>query len=78
MTMVTSISAILLGIINIAIVVVVLLLVGVLAWWIFTSLLHIGLPGEVRTLYLALVALIALYMIVALLLGLPSVTLFRS
>jgi hypothetical protein len=69
-----SISAILLGIINIAIVVVLLLLVGVLAWWIFTALLHLSLPGEARQLYLALVALIALYMIVALLFGLPSVS----
>ena len=76
--MAISIGGILLGIINIAIVVVVLLLVGVLAWWIFTSLLHIGLPGEVRTLYLALVALIALYMVVALLLGLPSITVIRG
>jgi hypothetical protein len=70
--MTLSVSGLLLGIINIAIVVVVLLLVGVLAWWIFTGLLHINLPGEARTLYLALVALIALYMVVALLFGLPS------
>jgi hypothetical protein len=72
-----SVGGLLLGIINIAIVVVVLLLVGVLAWWIFTSLLHINLPGEARNLYLALVALIALYMIVALILGLPSITIVR-
>jgi hypothetical protein len=72
-----SVGGILLGVINIAIVVVVLLLVGVLVWWVFTSLLHINLPGEVRTLYLALVALVALYMIVALLLGLPSITVIR-
>jgi hypothetical protein len=72
-----SVGGLLLGIINIAIVVVVLLLVGVLAWWIFTSLLHINLPGEARTLFLALVALIALYMIVALILGLPSITIVR-
>ena len=71
--MAISVGGLLLGIINIAIVVVVLLLVGVLAWWIFTGLLHVALPGEVRTLYLALVALIALYMVVALLLGLPSI-----
>lgn len=76
--MAISVGGVLLGIINIAIVVVVLLLVGVLAWWIFTGLLHVGLPGEVRTLYLALVALIALYMVVALLLGLPSITIIRG
>jgi hypothetical protein len=76
--MAISIGGILLGVINVAIVVVVLLLVGVLAWWIFTGLLHVSLPGEVRTLYLALVALIALYMIVALILGLPSITVIRG
>jgi hypothetical protein len=76
--MAISVGGILLGVINVAIVVVVLLLVGVLAWWIFTGLLHVNLPGEVRTLYLALVALIALYMIVALILGLPSITIIRG
>lgn len=75
--MALSVGGILLGIVNIAIVVVVLLLVGVLAWWIFTSLLHLSLPGEARQLYLALVALVALYMIVALILGLPSLTIMR-
>jgi hypothetical protein len=72
-----SVGGLMLGVINIAIVVVVLLLIGVLAWWVFTSLLHMNLPGEARTLYLALVALVALYMIVALLLGLPSITVIR-
>jgi hypothetical protein len=73
-----SIGGILLGIINIAIVVVLLLLVGVIGWWIFTGLLKLSLPGEIQQLYLALVALIALYMVVALIFGLPSVTIIRG
>jgi hypothetical protein len=68
-----SISGILLGLINIAIVVVLLLLVGAVAVWLL-SWLGFAIPGNVQKLYLALVALIALYMIVALLLGLPSVS----
>jgi hypothetical protein len=72
-----NIGAILLGLVNIAIVVVLLLLVGVLAWWIVTALIGITTPGEVRQLYLALVALIALYMIIALIFGLPTVRIWR-
>jgi hypothetical protein len=71
-----SVGGILLGLVNIAIVVVLLLLVGAIAWWI-AVMLHVTLPGEVRQLYLALVALIALYMIIALIFGLPSVTILR-
>jgi heme A synthase len=76
--MAISVGGILLGVINIAIVVVLLLLVGVIGWWIITSLLGLSLPGEVRQLYIALVALIALYMIVALIFGLPSITVIRG
>jgi hypothetical protein len=68
-----SISGILLGLINIAIVVVLLLLVGAVALWLF-GWIGFAIPANVQKLYLALVALIALYMIVALLLGLPSVS----
>lgn len=67
-----SIGAVLLGLINIGIVVAILLLVGVIAQWVL-GLLSVSLPGEARKLYIAIVALIALYMIVALLLGLPTV-----
>jgi len=72
-----SIGGVLLGIINIAIVIVLLLLVGVIGWWIFTGLLKLDLPGQLQQLYLALVALVALYMLVALIFGLPSVTILR-
>lgn len=67
-----SIGAVLLGLINIGIVVAILLLVGVIAQWVL-GLLSVSLPGEARKLYIAIVALIAFYMIVALLLGLPTV-----
>jgi len=71
-----SISGVLLGIINVAIVVVLLLLVGVIAWWIF-GLIGVNLPGQARQLYLVLVALIALYMVVALIFGLPTIGIMR-
>jgi len=70
-----SIGGVLLGLVNIAIVVVLLLIIGVVAVWIF-GMLHFTVPGELRQLYLVLVALIALYMIIALIFGLPSVTVF--
>lgn len=66
-----NVGAVLLGLINVGIVVAVLLLVGIIAQWIM-SLLGVNLPGEARKIYIVIVALVALYMIVALLLGLPS------
>lgn len=70
--MALSISGVLLGLVNIAIVVVLLLIVGVVAVWI-CGMLRVAIPEQLKKLYLALVALIALYMIVALIFGLPSV-----
>ena len=70
-----SIGGILLGLINVAIVVVLLLLVGAVGYFILSKLGWAP-PGEVRTLFIALVALVALYMIAALLFGLPSVRVF--
>jgi len=67
-----SISGVVLGLINVAIVVVILVLVGAVAVWIL-SYLNWTPPQQVQHLYVALVALIALYMVVALLFGLPSV-----
>jgi hypothetical protein len=67
-----SISGLLLGLINIAIVVVILVLVGAIAMWIMTALSWPP-PDIVKKLFLAVVALIALYMLAALLLGIPSV-----
>jgi hypothetical protein len=67
-----SIGGILLGLINVGIVVAILLLVGVIALWIM-NMLGVNLPDQARKLYIVIVALVALYLIVALLLGLPSV-----
>ena len=67
-----TIAAILLGLINIVIVVAVLLLVGAIIQWVM-AMLGFPPPELVVKLFCAVVALIALYMLVALLLGLPGV-----
>ncbi len=67
-----SVTGLLLGVINIAIVVVILILVGAIVVW-FMGLMQWPVPWNVQRLYLAVVALIALYMIVALLLGFPVI-----
>lgn len=67
-----SLAGIILGLIDIAIVVVILLLIGAVAKWLLGQLAWAP-PPQVEKLYIAVVALIALYMIVALLLGLPTV-----
>jgi len=65
-----SLAAILLGIINIAIVVAFLILIGLLVVWLL-SFISFTIPENIQKVYLVIVALIALYMLVALLLGLP-------
>jgi hypothetical protein len=65
-----SVGGVLLGIINIAITVAILVLVGLVIVW-FMSWLNFSIPANVQKVYMVIVALIALYMIVALLLGLP-------
>jgi uncharacterized membrane protein len=67
-----SITAILLGLINILIVIAVLVLVLLIAEWIL-GMLGIAIPPQIRQIVLVIVALIALYLLVALLLGLPGV-----
>jgi hypothetical protein len=67
-----SLGGILLGIINIAIVVAILMLVGAVILW-FCSWMGIGVPVNVQRGFMAVVALIALYLLVALLLGIPSI-----
>ena len=67
-----SLGGILLGLINIAIVVAILLLIGAVIVW-FMDWIGFPVPQMVRKLYIAIVALIALYMLVALLLGVPSI-----
>jgi hypothetical protein len=63
-----SLTGLLLGLINIAIVVAVLVLVGYVVLWLM-SLIGFPVPAMVQKLFMIIVALIALYMIVALLLG---------
>jgi hypothetical protein len=66
-----SLSGLLLGLINVAIVIAILLLVGAIILW-FCSWIGFAVPDMVRKLFLAIVALIGLYMLVALLFGIPS------
>jgi hypothetical protein len=67
-----SLAGVLLGLINICIVVAILILIGYVAMWLL-GLLGFPIPAPVQKIFMVIVALIALYMIVALLLGIPSV-----
>jgi hypothetical protein len=67
-----SLSGLVLGLINIAIVVVVLLLLGAIVLW-FCGWLSFPVPANIQKLYMAIVALVALYMLAALILGIPSI-----
>jgi len=67
-----NLAAILLGLINIAIVVAILILIGYVIVW-FLAVLNFPVPWDVQRIYMVIVALIALYMLVALLLGMPTV-----
>ena len=71
-----SLTGLLLGLINVAIVVAVLVLIGYIILWLM-GLLGFPIPVMVQKVYLAIVALIALYMIVALLIGMPAVRLLN-
>lgn len=64
-----SLSGVLLGLLNIAIVLVILVLIGAIVVWVF-AMLQWPIPWNIQRLYLAIVALIGLTMIVALLFGL--------
>jgi hypothetical protein len=68
-----SLTGLLLGLINIVIVVAILLLVGALIQWALQAIASIAIPANIVKLYLVIVALIAIYLLVALLLGMPSV-----
>jgi len=72
-----ALGGILLGIINIAIVVVILVLIGAIIVM-FARWMDWPLDWQVQRLYLLVVALIALYMIVALLLGFPTLHLITT
>lgn len=73
-----AIAAVILGLVNIFIVVALLILVGLVVVW-GCSLLGIGAPPpQLQKAYLVLVGLIALYMLLALLFGLPSIAIIRG
>jgi hypothetical protein len=65
------IPQLILGIINIAIVIAILLLIGAVILW-FCSWMSFPVPANVQKGYIAVVALVALYMLVALLFGIPT------
>ena len=67
-----SLAGLLLGIINIAIVIAILVLIGLIIVW-FLSYLNFAVPAQIQKVFMIIVALIALYMLVALLLGMPTV-----
>ena len=69
-----SMTGLLLGVINIGIVVAILVLIGYIAMWILGAL-GFAVPANVQKIFMVIVALIALYMIVALLLGAPALRL---
>lgn len=71
-----SLAGILLGIINIAIVIAILMLIGAVILW-FAGWMGVGIPTNVQRGFIAVVFLIALYMIVALLLGVPTIHLIN-
>lgn len=68
-----SLSGVVLGLINIAIVVVILLLVGVVVKWGIKWLFSKDTDPMMDKLYIAAVGLIALYMVVAMIFGIPSI-----
>jgi hypothetical protein len=65
-----SLTGIVLGLINIAIYVAILVLIGLIIVW-FASWLNFPIPQNIQRVYMVIVALIALYLILALLFGLP-------
>jgi hypothetical protein len=66
-----SLTGLLLGVINIAIAVGILLLIGAIVLW-FCSWMGLAVPANVQKGYIIVVALIGLYMLVSLLLGVPT------
>ena len=72
-----SLAGIVLGVVNIAIVIAILLLVGAIILW-FCSWMSLAVPGNVQKGYIIVVALIGLYMLVALLLGIPTLRIING
>lgn len=66
-----SLARLLLGVIDVAIVVAVLILIGLIVAW-FASWMGFPIPDQIRKVYMVIVALIALYLLVALVIGMPT------
>jgi hypothetical protein len=71
-----SLTGILLGLINVAIYIAILLLIGAICLWVL-GIIGLGVPAQVQKIFLIIVGLIALYLIVQLLLGIPVPGPFR-
>ena len=72
-----SLGGILLGLVNVAIVAAILVLIGLVAIWIF-NWLGFQVPAQVQKVYIIIVSLICLYMLIALLLGIgPTISILR-
>jgi hypothetical protein len=67
-----TLAGVLLGVLNIAIVVAILMLIGAVIVW-FCGYMSIAVPVQVQRGYIVVVALIALYMLIALMLGVSTV-----
>jgi hypothetical protein len=67
-----NLAGILLGLVNIGITIAILVLIGAIIVWVM-GLLQFPIPAQIQRIFLAIVALIALYMLIALLLGMPSI-----
>lgn len=72
-----SLIGILLGLINVAIVLAILMLIGAIILWI-ANWMSFPVPANVQKGYIVVCALIGLYMIVALLLGIPTVRIITT
>jgi hypothetical protein len=72
-----TLVGLLLGLINIAIVVAIIILIGAIIVWGLASV-SLPVPANVQKVYLVVAALIALYMLVALLFGIPTIHLITS
>jgi hypothetical protein len=72
-----AIGSVVLGLVNIAIVVVAMLVLGLIIVW-GCGAIGIAKPdAQLQKMYTILVGLIALYMLIALFFGLPTINVFR-
>lgn len=72
-----SLSGLLLGLINAFIVAAILVLVGAIIVWV-AAIFEWPIPWNIQRLYLLVVLLVVIYMIVALLLGIPTIHIIES